>query len=74
MPIDLYNPCEAESLRQKVWDDQHNFAIRNDDQPSRGGASADKSPRLKYHVLEMLSSISGRYPDKRRRPRPHLLP
>jgi leucyl-tRNA synthetase len=48
MTTDRYNPREAESRWQKVWDDRNVFATSNDD------------PRPKYYVLEMFPYPSGR--------------
>ncbi len=48
MPIERYNPRDAEPRWQKVWDERGIFATRNDD------------PRPKYYVLEMFPYPSGR--------------
>ncbi|MEA2976077.1 MAG: leucyl-tRNA synthetase, partial [Alphaproteobacteria bacterium] len=48
MPIDRYNPREAEARWQKIWDERGIYATRNDDL------------RKKYYVLEMFPYPSGR--------------
>jgi leucyl-tRNA synthetase len=48
MPIDRYNPREAEPRWQKIWDERGIFATANAD------------PRPKYYVLEMFPYPSGR--------------
>jgi leucyl-tRNA synthetase len=48
MPVDRYNPRDAEPRWQKIWDERGIFATANDD------------PRPKYYVLEMFPYPSGR--------------